>query len=86
MEIKLLSAPMVHTPSIIKLVMQLAGENKMQVADKILESYGLEKSVRNGVLFALIPWRIEGETVVIMMDKQIDPLNEKQIFGNVRGM
>ena len=79
MEIKLMSAPMVHTPSILKLVMQLAGENKMQVADKILESYGLKKSIRMGVLYATIPWRIEGETVVIMPDKQIDPLNEKQI-------
>jgi hypothetical protein len=76
MEIKLLSSEMVYTPNIIRLVMQLAGENKMKVADKILESYGLEKSVRKGVLFATIPWRIEGETVVIMPDKQIDPLNE----------
>jgi hypothetical protein len=76
MNIKLMSAPMVHTPSIIRLVMQLAGEGKIQVADKILESYGLEKSVRLGVLYATIPWRVEGETVVIMMDKQIDPLNE----------
>ena len=79
MNIKLMSAPMVHTPSIIKLVMQLAGEGKMQVADKILESYGLPNAVRKGVLFATIPWRVEGESVVIMMDKQIDPLNEKQI-------
>jgi hypothetical protein len=77
MEIKLLSAPMVHTPSIIRLVMQLAGEGKIQVADKILESYGLEKSVRNGVLFATIPWRIEGETVILMPEKEINPLNEK---------
>jgi hypothetical protein len=77
MEIKLLSAPMVHTPSIMRLVMQLAGEGKIQVADKILESYGLEKSIRLGVMYATIPWRVQGETVVIMMDKQIDPLNEK---------
>ena len=76
MEIKLLSAPMVHTPSIMRLVMQLAGEGKIQVADKILESYGLPNAVRKGVLFATIPWRVECDSVVIMPDKQIDPLNE----------
>jgi hypothetical protein len=77
MEIKLLSSEMVYTPNIIRLVMQLAGENKMKVADKILEAYGLEKSVRLGIMYATIPWRVQGESVVIMMDKQIDPLNEK---------
>ena len=65
MEIKLMSAPMVHTPSIIELVMQLARERKMSVADKILESYGLTKTVRLGVLHGSIPWRVEGETVIL---------------------
>jgi hypothetical protein len=79
MEIKLLSSEMVYTPNIIRLVMQLAGENKMKVADKILEAYGLEKSVRLGIMYATIPWRIEGEAVILMLENQIDPLNEKQI-------
>jgi hypothetical protein len=68
MEIKLMSAPMVHTPSIIRLVRELAGQNKMKVADKILESYGLNKTVRLGVLHGSIPWRVEGETVILTVE------------------
>ena len=67
---------MVYTPSIIRLVMELAGENKMKVADKILESYGLTKTVRLGVLHGTIPWRVEGEAVILLLENQIDPLNE----------
>lgn len=65
MEIKLLSSEMVYTPSIIGLVMELAGQGKMKVADKILESYNLTKTVRLGVLHGIIPWRVEGETVIL---------------------
>ena len=68
MEIKLLSSEMVYTPNIIRLVMQLAGENKMKVADKILESYGLHWWVRSGVLHGTIPWRVEGETVILTVE------------------
>ena len=65
MEIKLLSNEAVYTPSIIGLVMELAGQGKMKVADKILEAYGLTKTVRLGVLHGSIPWRTEGTTVIL---------------------
>jgi len=67
-ELWLLSNEMVHTPSIIGLVMELAGQGKMKVADKILESYNLTKTVRLGVLHGSIPWRVEGETVILTVE------------------
>jgi len=67
-ELWLLSNEAVYTPSIIGLVMQLAGEKKMKVADKILQSYGLTKTVRLGVLHGSIPWRVEGETVILSIE------------------
>ena len=68
MQIRLLSTEMVYTPGILKFVMQLASEGKLTLCHKLLKAYGLTKEIRTGLITGTLPYRVEGDCVIISQE------------------
>ena len=65
MQIRLLSTEMVYTPGVLKFVMQLASEKKFTLCHKLLKAYNLKKKIRTGLISGTLPYRIDGDCVII---------------------
>jgi hypothetical protein len=68
MQIRLRSTEMVYTPGIIKFVMQLASEGNVSICHKLLEAYNLKEEIRTGLITGTLPYRIEGDCVIISQE------------------
>jgi hypothetical protein len=65
---RLLSTPMVHTPGIVAWAINAYRFPKdRKVIRKVMESYpGLPAEIIDGLLSKVIPYKVEGETVIII--------------------